>query len=86
MATLVIVQRFTASRFLLSASRCRQNIGMVTRRNFSPLAWYNKQLEKAPIITKSITSGGEESKYINLEQNSVCLSTELWVGHTYAYS
>ena len=28
------------------------------RRRFSPLAWYNKQLEKSPAITKSITSGG----------------------------
>lgn len=27
------------------------------RRNFSPMAWYNKQIEKSPIITKSITSG-----------------------------
>ena len=28
------------------------------RRLFSPLAWYNKQLSRAPLITKSITSGG----------------------------
>ncbi|XP_003384042.1 PREDICTED: protein SYM1-like [Amphimedon queenslandica] len=26
-------------------------------RRFSPMAWYNSQLEKAPVITKSITSG-----------------------------
>lgn len=28
------------------------------RRNFSPLAWYNKHLERSPVVTKSITSGG----------------------------
>ena len=32
----------------------------VSRRQFSPLAWYNKQLEKSPMITKSITSGGKQ--------------------------
>ena len=31
----------------------------IGRRNFSPFAWYNKHLEKSPIITKSITSGSE---------------------------
>ena len=28
-------------------------------RRFSPMAWYNSQLEKAPVITKSITSGSK---------------------------
>ena len=32
----------------------------LSRRRFSPLAWYNKQLEKSPVITKSITSGGKQ--------------------------
>ena len=28
-------------------------------RKFSPMAWYNSRLEKSPVITKSITSGGK---------------------------
>ena len=33
------------------------------RRQFSPLAWYNRQIERAPIITKCITSGGKHPMY-----------------------
>lgn len=33
-------------------------VRQVGRRNFSPMAWYNKKIEKSPIITKGITSGG----------------------------
>lgn len=29
-----------------------------SRRSFGPLAWYNRQLQRSPIITKCITSGG----------------------------
>ena len=32
---------------------------LLPRRHFSPLAWYNRQIERAPVITKSITSGGK---------------------------
>ncbi len=43
------------------------------RRNFSPMAWYNKKLEKAPIITKSITSGSKCHSCYLLAEN--CLQS-----------
>ena len=39
---------------------------LITRRSFSPMAWYNAQLEKSPVITKSITSGGGSTLHIKL--------------------
>ena len=41
--------------------RCGQSKVLVARRSFSPMAWYNAQLQKSPVLTKSITSGGESS-------------------------
>lgn len=35
-------------------------IRLQSRRSFGPLAWYNRQLQRSPVITKCITSGGEE--------------------------
>lgn len=56
MAALVIVGRVSCGRGLLAVGGRTGGRG---RRHFSPLAWYNKQIDKSPIITKSITSGGE---------------------------
>ncbi len=42
---------------LLSVRRCQPF--KTQSRHFSPFAWYNKQLERAPVITKSITSGSK---------------------------
>ena len=39
--------------------KCGHGKVLVARRSFSPMAWYNAKLQKAPVLTKSITSGGE---------------------------
>lgn len=43
--------------FLLRAPRCLLQPFRTQSRKFSPLSWYNNQLARAPVITKSITSG-----------------------------
>ena len=42
----------------LVSAGARRRPHRVLGRSFSPLAWYNRQLERSPIITKCITSGG----------------------------
>ena len=50
---------FHGGRLVLLVTRGAPNVATRTQtRKFSPLAWYNKRLERAPIITKGITSGG----------------------------
>lgn len=63
MAVVLAVRRAA----LGSQSFCRYGQGkvLVARRSFSPMAWYNAQLQKAPVLTKSITSGGEAILYDN---------------------
>lgn len=39
------------------AARLRGGPQRLFTRRFSPLAWYNKHLEKTPMLTKTITSG-----------------------------
>ncbi len=67
MSVLILVQRATPVGRCLLAS-CKSKGSLMTRRSFSPMAWYNKQLERAPLVTKSITSGSEHictAKYIH---------------------
>ena len=55
----------------------------VPRRQFSPLAWYNKQLEKSPVITKSITSGGSQRrKWAGLVTSTYMYTSfsSIWLG------
>ncbi|XP_064404738.1 uncharacterized protein LOC135349981 [Halichondria panicea] len=56
MSVLVLVQKSTPVGRCLLAS-CKSKGSLMTRRSFSPMAWYNKQLKRAPLVTKSITSG-----------------------------
>ena len=41
------------------AARLRGAPQRLFTRRFSPLAWYNKHLEKTPMLTKTITSGSK---------------------------
>lgn len=63
----LVVVRGVCARVVWSAGAARPGVvgnrccQRVFRRNFSPLAWYNKQLERAPVLTKTITSGGSSA-------------------------
>ena len=60
----LVMVRGVYARVVLSAGAARPRVlgnrccQRVFRRSFSPLAWYNKQLQRAPMLTKTITSGG----------------------------
>ena len=60
MASLVLVRGVCARVVAGTASPGAQCYCLrVIRRSFSPLAWYNRKLERSPLITKTITSGGD---------------------------
>lgn len=71
MAVVLAVRRAA----LGSQNFCRFGQGKVlmVRRSFSPMAWYNAQLQKAPVLTKSITSGGELILYGNIYHSHGCM-------------
>ena len=68
MITSSVARRWTATGRLDQAVGCAWRCAaaprrLQTSRHFSPLAWYNRQIERSPLITKSITSGGKRSMH-----------------------
>ena len=61
------------------AARLRGAPQRLFTRRFSPLAWYNKQLEKAPVITKCITSGG---RWLHILYTWKCITEPQYEGNT----
>lgn len=75
MSVLVLVQKSTPVGRCLLAS-CKSKGSLMTRRSFSPMAWYNKQLKRAPLVTKSITSGSESTSAAKYTQSNYFLSLQ----------